>query len=219
MAHEHRGNARAQHESRHDGCRDGLPEILGQRHIARWRQPAQFHTEEQDHHNAEPEIRRGNAKQRHTIRDPIRRLITLDGGKNAGRHTDQHRNDEGHGGKLRGDRQLIQNKLAYWHTNAPGKAKIARQHIADPIEVLFVDRPIKPELRADLRQHLRVAAFFPCQDQRRIAGHELLQPEDQDGQDEKRGHNLPNPLEKPNPHDAYCNRIPCSRTMPSEMGR
>jgi hypothetical protein len=46
------------------------------------------------------------------------------------------------------------------HSDAPGKAEIARQHIANPIEVLFVNRPIKPELRADLRQHLRVAPLL-----------------------------------------------------------
>ena len=50
-----------------------------------------------------------------------------------------------------------------------------RQHAADPVQILRVDRLIEPVLLADLFQDRRIA-LLPGHGERRVAGQELCRP-------------------------------------------
>ena len=111
-------------------------------------------------------------------------------GDDPRRHADQHRNDERHDAKLQRHRQLLRDQLRHRLADAPGIPEIALQHVAHPVQVLHRQRPIEPQLGADLRQHLRIAALLAGQHQRRIARHELLQAEHQHADQQQRRNDL-----------------------------
>ena len=52
------------------------------------------------------------------------------------------------------------------------------QHLAEPVDILDGQRPIEPQLRADLRNRLWIL-ILPGNDAGRIARHELLEQENQ----------------------------------------
>ncbi len=67
VAHHHARHAGAEHEGGHEERGQVAAEILPRRHVARGRQPAQAHREEQDQHDAEPEVRHREPGQRDRV--------------------------------------------------------------------------------------------------------------------------------------------------------
>ena len=63
MAHDHAGDAGAEHEGGKDRRGEGALEIDEGAGVAARRQPAEIHGEQQDQHDAEPEIRRRDARE------------------------------------------------------------------------------------------------------------------------------------------------------------
>ena len=57
----------AEHEGRHDHRRQVGRQVLERADVARGRQPAELHREQQDHQDAEPEVRRRQAPQREHV--------------------------------------------------------------------------------------------------------------------------------------------------------
>ncbi len=202
VAHEDGGDAGAEHEGRQDRGGDALPKILPQRHVARGRQPAEGDGEEQYQHDPEPEIRRGDAEQRDAVDRPIRRAVAPHGREHAAGHADNHADGEAHHGELRGHRQLLEDEVGDRHLDAPGEAEIAVQQPPQPVAVLLPQRPVEQQLAADLGQHARVAALLAREDEGRVAGHELLQAEHQQRDDEERGDDLAEAAKKKGRHGA-----------------
>ena len=64
------------------------------------------------------------------------------------------------------------------------------QYVAHPMNILHRQRPIQPQFRADLRQHLGIAAFLAGQHHRWVAWHELLQAEHQHTDQQQRRDDL-----------------------------
>ena len=115
-------------------------------------------------------------------------------------------------------RQLLEDQLRHRLADAPGEAEVALQHIADPVQVLHRQRPIEPQLGADLRQHLRIAALLAGHHQRRIARHELLQAEHQDADQDQRRDDLRDARAEMSAHYFAISR-PWMRIMPSGTAR
>ncbi len=114
-------------------------------------------------------------------------------------------------------REQRQHRLA----DAPALPEIAVQHVAEPVEVLDGQRPVEPELRADLRDD-RGVVLLAGHDERRIARHQLLQQEDEDADEEQRRDDLRDPPPEIRSASAatYCAiDSPCSRIMPSGTAR
>ena len=66
------------------------------------------------------------------------------------------------------------------------KPRSPRTNAADPVQVLDGEGAVEPEFGADLGEDLRVAAFLAGEDDGGIAGHELLEGEDEDADQEDR---------------------------------
>ena len=87
------------------------PTFCERRHIAgRW-QPAEIDRDQQDQHDAQPEGRRGQAGQAIALATQSHDSVALHRREHAGRHADQHRDDEGHRAKLQRDRQLLLDQM------------------------------------------------------------------------------------------------------------
>ncbi len=200
MAHQDRRDRVAEHEGRHDGGGEALPPILGQRHIARRRQPAELHREQEDQHDAEPEVRRGQAPQRKDVRRIVPDGVFLHRRDDAGRDADQQRNDDRHRGELHGHRQLLQHEVEHLLLVAHQLAEVAGEHALDPEHVLHRDRLIEPILFADLLDH-RGIAVLARHDHRGIARQQLLQREDQHRHEEQRRDQLQQALGEEGEHD------------------
>ena len=99
-----------------------------------------------------------------------------------------------------------------------GKAEVPLQHIADPVEILHRQRPIEPQLGADLRQHLWVTTLLAGHHQRGIARHELLQAEHQDADQQQRRDDLRDARAEVPAH-YFASSMPWMRIMPSGTGR
>ena len=188
VPHQDRGDGVAQHERRHDGGRQRLPRILGQRHVARGRQPAEMHRNQQDQHDPQPEIRHRQAGQPDRVGDIIPDPLRLTAATTpAGTPISTAMTNAmtascavtGSFCAINCDDRL---------PRAPGIAQVALHHVADPVQVLHRQRAIQPKLLPDLRQNPRIAPFLPGQHQRRIARHQLLQAEHQDT-DQDQGRN------------------------------
>jgi hypothetical protein len=146
MPHQDRGDRVAEHEGRHDGGGEaGAPVLEG--HVARRRQPAEFDREQEDQHDAEPEIRRRDAPQREHVGAVVPGRALLHRRDDAGGNADQERDHDRHRGELDRHRQLLRDQLEHRHLDAQRLAEVARQHALDPVDVLHRDRLIEPVLR------------------------------------------------------------------------
>ncbi len=159
------------------------------RHIARRRQPAEFDREQEDQHDAEPEIRRRDTPQREQIGAVVPGRALLHRRDDAGGDADQERDHDRHRGELDRHRQLLRDQFAHRHLVAQRLAEVARQHALDPVDVLDRHRLIEPVLLADLFDHFGIA-LLARHHQRRIAGQQLLQREDQHRHEEQCRHEL-----------------------------
>ena len=155
-----------------------------QRHIAGRRQPAEFDREQEDQHDAEPEIRRRDAPQREQIGAIVPRRALLDRRDDAGGNADQERDHDRHRAELDRHRQFLRDQAQHRHLDAQRLAEIARQHALDPVDVLHRDRLIEVILRADLRDHGGIA-LLAGHHQRRIARQQMLQRKDQHRHEEQ----------------------------------
>ena len=155
-----------------------------ERHIARGRQPAELDREQEDQHDAEPEIRRRDAPQREQIGAIVPGRALLHRGDDAGGNADQERDHDRHRAELERHRQLLRDQLAHRHLDAQRLAEVARQHALDPVDVLHGDRLIEPVLLADLLDHGGIA-LLAGHHQRRIARQQMLQREDQHRHEEQ----------------------------------
>ena len=146
VPHQDRGDGVAEHEGRHDGGGEAGAPVFGQRHIARRRQPAEFDREQEDQHDAEPEIRRRDAPQREQIGAVVPGRALLHRRHDAGGDADQERDHDRHRRQLHCHRQLLRDQLAHRHLDAQRLAEVARQHALDPVDILHRDRLIEPVL-------------------------------------------------------------------------
>ena len=207
VAHDHAGDGVAEHEGRHDRRRKALAPILPRADIARRRQPAERHGEEEDQHDAEPEVRRRDAPQRQHVDGVVDPGVALDRRDDAGGDADQERDRHRHDGELERHRQLLQDQLHHRLLQPHRLAEVAGEHALDPVQVLDRDRLIEAVLAPDLLDHRRVA-LLARHDQRRIAGQELLQREDDHRHEEQRRQKLHEPAadEGEHPHLSPCGR-------------
>ena len=100
VAHQHGGDRVAEHEGRHDHRSEVGAQVLERADVARGRQPAELHREEQDHQDAEPEVGRRQAPERDRVGRVVPDRAATDRRDDAGRYADDER--EAH----RQDRQL-----------------------------------------------------------------------------------------------------------------
>ena len=177
----------------HDGGSETGAPVLGERHIARGRQPAELDREQEDQHDPEPEIRRRDAPHartnwRHSPRRcpssprrrcragmPIRNAITIAMAASC---------------IVTGSFWAIRVRTGTLMRR--DSAEVTRQHALDPVGVLNRDWLIEPVLMADLLDDCWIA-LLAGHDQRRIAGQQLLQREDQDRHEEQRRDELNQP--------------------------
>ena len=155
-----------------------------ERHVARSRQPAELDREQEDQHDAEPEVRRRDAPQREQVGAVVPGGALLHRRDDAGGDADQERDDDRHAGELHRDRQLLRDQVEHRQLVAHGLAEITRQHALDPVDILHRHRLIEPVLLADLLDHGRVA-LLARHDQRRIARQQVLQRKDQHRHEEQ----------------------------------
>ena len=159
MAHQDRGDRVAEHEGRHDRGGEALRASPRQRHIARGRQPAELHREQEDQHDAEPEIRRRDAPQREDVGGVVPGGVLLHRRDDAGGDADQQRDHDRHRGELQRHRQLLQRSRSSTGTlmriDSP---RSPDEHALDPVDVLHRDRLIEAVLLADLRDHVGIAS-------------------------------------------------------------
>ena len=186
----------------------GAP-VFGQRHIARRRQPAEFDREQEDQHDAEPEIRRRDAPQREQVGAVVPRRAFLHRRDDAGGNADQEGDHDRHRRQLQRHRQFLRDQLAHRHLDAQRLAEVAGQHALDPVEILHRDRPIEPVLLADLRDDGGIA-LLAGHHQRGIAGQQMLQREDQDRHKEQRRDQLRDALGEEAQHGVLPARRACT---------
>ena len=90
-------DAGAEHERGQQDRRQVPPQVLPRRHVAGGGQPAEAHREEQDQHDAEPEVRHREAGEREQVGGDVdRRALARgrhDAGGDADQERDQHRAD------------------------------------------------------------------------------------------------------------------------------
>ena len=172
-----------------------------QRHVAGSRQPAEFDREQEDQHDPEPEIRCRDAPQREQIGAVVPGRAFLHRRDDAGGNADQEGDHDRHRRQLHRHRQFLRDQLAHRHLDAQRLAEVAGQHALDPVDVLHRNRLIEPVLLADLGDDLGIA-FLAGHHQRRIAGQQLLQREDQDRHEEQRRDQLQDALGEEVQHGA-----------------
>ena len=86
------------------------------------------------------------------------------------------------------------------------------------MQVLHRQRPIEPQLGADLRQHLWVTTLLAGHHQRGIARHELLQAEYQNADQQQGRNDLRDARAEVSAH-YFAISMPWMRIMPSGIGR
>ena len=123
------------------------------------RQPAQRDPEHDDQDQAEPEIGDRLAEHREAERECDRSRISACRRDHAERHRDHDGEDERHEGKLDGDADALRDQLRHRLVGEQRAAEIARQRLADPVEILVAaaGRDRRGARLRDLRR-LRVVA-------------------------------------------------------------
>ncbi|MND90469.1 hypothetical protein D3C80_825520 [compost metagenome] len=174
MAHQRRGKRIAEDEGRHDHGLDGTDRIDEDRLVTGSRKPAELHRDEQDQHDAEPEIRDGEAGKRHDIGGVVDPGILLHRSQNTDRDADDHREEHRHDGKLNGDRQFLSDQFQHRLVGSERNAEIARHHTAQPVEVLNRHRIVETIFLAQEFDRSRIA-LFTGHGQNRVTGQKLLQ--------------------------------------------
>ena len=103
----------------------------------------------------------------------------------AGGHADQQRDDDGDAGELERDRELFQDQVEHRLLDALRLAEVPLQHAAGPVHVTHRQRIVQVQRAAQVRDDGGIMVFAG-EDQRRVPGQQLLQPENQDRDEEQR---------------------------------
>ena len=187
MPHEHRGDRVAEHEGRHDQRGQVAPPVVERADIARCRQPAKRHREQQDQHDAEPEIRRRQSPKRDDVRGVVPRGIALHRGHDPGRNADRERDDDRQERELERHRQLLEDELEHRLAQAHRFAQVSLYDAPYPVAVPHGQRIVEMELLVEVGHDAGIAVLAG-EHQRRIAGQQLLQAEDQHRHEDERRH-------------------------------
>ena len=184
--HGHRRIAVADGERGQDHDRQVAQRIIPQRDIVDRRHPGRAEHEmrdlqhHQDRHDAEPERRRGDARDRHRAHDMIEPAVLVQCRDRAQRDGDQHR----HQGRQQGDLQrhrnarddLFADRLARPHR----RAEIAPREARDEVEELQQQRAVEAELGVAVGDRRRVDRAARAQPHHAdVAGNKAHQDEHQ----------------------------------------
>ncbi len=155
--------------------------------------------------NPQPKIRNGQTPQRRHRRGVVDERAVLHCRHDTNRHTDRQRDHKGNCGQLAGDRQLFEHEIEHRPLDADGFTKIPRKDALDPEQIADRQRLVEMILLAQKGDHLRIAVFAG-QCEGRIPGQELLQPEDQNRDEEQGGHDEREAAEQERGHPALPSR-------------
>ncbi len=103
----------------------------------------------------------------------------------AGGNADRERDHDREARELERHRQLLGDQRGHRLLHAQRLAEVALHHAAEPVEVAHRQRLVEVHLLAQVRDDARVAVLAG-EHHRRIAGQQLLQPEDQDRDEQQR---------------------------------
>src|SRR5207253_5959579 len=100
-------------------------------------------------------------------------------------------------------RQLLEDELEYGLLNALRLAQVAAKHAARPVEIAHRQRIVEVKLFVQMRNDGRIAVLTG-KNHRGIAGQELLQPEDQERDEEERRNDRREALDEVVEHELLC---------------
>ena len=201
MPHDAGREGRAEHEGRHDQCPQVLRQAFGRADIAGGRQYAELDRKQQDQQHPEPEIRHRQTAQRRYRHAVIDRRARPDGGQNPGRNADCQREQQRQPGQLGGDRQFFGDQVENRTLDADRLAEIGAQHPFKPQRIAHRQRPIEIIGGSDVGDDRRVLVFAG-QDQRGIAGQQLLHRKDQHRYQQHGRPDRRDPAQQPSSHKA-----------------
>ena len=120
--------------------------ILGERHVARWRQDAQDPGEQQHQHDPQPEVRDADRADDERARDPApgpRPDRREDAQRDADDERERHRQDR----ELQGHRDALAQQLGQRGTAHVVPPEVTVEHARHPGQVLVDQGPVKAEVR------------------------------------------------------------------------
>ena len=124
-------------------------EILKRAHVAERRDPREPRHQAEDDHHREPERRHREPGQAEQPQDVVERRVLPHGADDPGGHADEHREQGRERGQLEGDRHERPDDLPGRLIVPVGLAEVAREHLAEPVDVLDPVGPVDPELLHD----------------------------------------------------------------------
>jgi hypothetical protein len=137
-----------------------------------------LHREQQDHQDAEPEVRRRQSPKREDIGRIVPCRAAADGRDHARGNADHQRDRESYQREFDGDRKLLQYQAGDRLLAAHRFAQVAMQYAADPVSIAHRQRLVEMQFGAQIGDDGRIL-LLARKDLCRIAGQQLLQPEDQ----------------------------------------
>ena len=186
VAHQHGGDRVAEHERRHDRARRDWPPVLERAHEARRRQPAERDREQQDQHDAEPEVRRRQAPQRDDVRarSPTRCCACTAETMPAGMPIASAMRIAKHASSsVTGSFSRMSSSTGFCMRSDSPRSPCSTP--VDPVQVAHRQRLVEVQLLAQVRDDGRVAVLAGQHD-RGIARQQLLQAEDQHRDEDER---------------------------------
>ena len=167
----------------------------------RGRQPPQRHPEEQDEHDAEPEVRQRLAEhgERHA-RDVVARAAAHRG-EDAEGDADGHGDEHGHERELDGRGQALEHDGEGGGAVLEGLAEVAAHHAPEKEAVLHDERLAQPELTVEGLDG-GLGGALGQEHPRGVAGEDAEDHEDEDGHAEQRQRRLGEPPEDVDLHRA-----------------
>ena len=141
----------AQHDDRHR--KDEMDGPVGKIAVAAdavgpgaW-QPAQFHREEQDQHERQPEFRHAAHDRAHAAEDAVEQRVFVPRTEHAKPKRQQEQQHEAHAAEAERIGQARADDLQHVHLVFVGDAEIAVQRVLQPDAVLRQNGPVEAELR------------------------------------------------------------------------
>ena len=156
-----------------------IGDIFADAPVALHRQPIELDRENVDQQIADDEHRDREAEHGKTHQAAVEQAAGALGGEHAERHRDQHREHDGDDGKRERRLDALGDQLGYRLLEEEALAEIALQAAPGPDEELLENRPVEPELAADLGDLLG-GGGIPGDDGGRIAGGEAEHQEHDD---------------------------------------
>ena len=216
LPHQHRGEAGAEDDRRHDHVLEVLDRILRERDVDAGRQPVVVDGEEADHHQPEPEVRDAEPDERRARRDVVRGLSLLHRGDDPRGDPDQEPDHDREERELERDRQSVQDRLRDREV-ALVATEVSLQREPEPLHVLHGHRLVEPVVVPDRLHHRRVAVLG-AERGRRIARQRAHADEHEHARKEQDDEGGSDPAEEEAAHrlDRYfLNPANCARIRPS----